>query len=289
MGKRRTSLIILTLVLVLLGVSIWTITSKDTVLGLDLSGGTELVYQARPSPQVPNPGPEDVDRAIEIIRERVDSLGVSEPEIVRIGADEIQVDLPNVSNAKRATDQIGTTAQLALYDFEPNVIPPNPDISNPEERPYNRLIDAARAASKQKPVSDAQCEEQGCTTNGTTYYLFDKNTLEPIGSPSEKQSDLYKNLPAGVTKADTTVVGVPQGTIVIEDKPDDDPTTEDTDESDAPSQFFVLHDKPGLTGDQITDPKPGSDQFNQPTVDFNFTDEGRQNFADVTAQIAQRG
>ena len=50
----------------------------------------------------------------------------------------------------------------------------------------------------------AQCEQQGCTTNGTTYYLFDKNTLEPIGSPSEKQGDLYKNLPAGVTKAGTS-------------------------------------------------------------------------------------
>jgi SecD/SecF fusion protein len=289
MGKRRTSLIILFLVLVMLGVSIWTIVSKDTVLGLDLEGGTELVYQARPSPQVQDPGPEDVDRAIEIIRERVDSLGVSEPEIARIGEDEIQVDLPNVSNAQRATDQIGTTAQLALYDFEPNVIPPNPDIANPEERPYNRLIDAVEAAAKQPEVSDAQCEEQGCTTNGTTYYLFNKDTLEPIGAPSEVKADLYKNLPADITRADTRVVGVPQGTIVIEDVPDDDPTTEDTDESDAPSQFFVLHDKPGLTGDQITDPKPGSDQFNQPTVDFNFTDEGRQNFAEVTAAIAQRG
>jgi preprotein translocase subunit SecD len=74
MGKRRNSLIILVLVLALLGVSGYVIATKSTVLGLDLEGGTELVYQARPSPQVPDPGPEDVDRAIEIIRERVDAL-----------------------------------------------------------------------------------------------------------------------------------------------------------------------------------------------------------------------
>src|SRR3954464_9192512 len=124
MGKRRNSLIVLTVVMALLAVSIYVIVSKPTVLGLDLKGGTELVYQGRPTPQVPEVTPEDIDRAIEIIRERVDSLGVSEPEISRVGRDQIEIGLPNVSNAKRAADSVGTTAQLLLYDFEPNVIPP---------------------------------------------------------------------------------------------------------------------------------------------------------------------
>ena len=289
MGKRRNSLIILGLVIALLGVSIYVITSKKTVLGLDLQGGTELVYQGRPSPQVPEVTPEDIDRAIEIIRDRVDALGVSEPEISRIGKDQIQVDLPNVSNAQRATEQIGTTAQLFLYDFEPNVIPPNPDVQNPEDRPYTRLIDAVEAASTQPEVSVEQCQKQGCTTSGDTYYLFDKNSLEPIGEPSEVKADLYQNLPAGTTRADTRVVAVPRGTVVVEDVPKDDPATADVDESDAPSSFFVLHDRPALSGDEITDPKPGTDQFNQPTVDFNFTDSGREAFSNVTADIAARG
>ena len=269
--------------------SIYVIASKKTVLGLDLQGGTELVYQGRPSPQVPEVTPEDIDRAIEIIRDRVDALGVSEPEISRIGKDQIQVDLPNVSNAQRATEQIGTTAQLFLYDFEPNVIPPNPDVQNPEDRPYTRLIDAVEAASKQPEVSVEQCQKQGCTTSGDTYYLFDKNSLEPIGEPSEVKADLYQNLPAGTTRADTRVVAVPRGTVVVEDVPKDDPATADVDESDAPSSFFVLHDRPALSGDEITDPKPGTDQFNQPTVDFNFTDSGREAFSNVTADIAARG
>ncbi len=290
MGKRRNSLIILAIVIALLGVSIWVIVTKPPVLGLDLEGGTELIYQGRPTPQVPDVTPEDIDRAIEIIRQRVDSLGVSEPEINRVGQDQIQVDLPNVSNARRATDQIGTTAQLSLYDFEPNVIPPDPNVQNPEDRPYTRLIDAVEAAAKQPEVSIEQCQKQGCTTSGDTYYLFDKNSLQPIGSPSEVKADLYENLPAGTTKADTKVVAVPRGTIVVEDRPDDDPATEDVDESETqPSKFYVLHDKPALNGDQITDPKPGTDQFNQPTVDFNFTDSGREAFATVTAAIAQRG
>jgi SecD/SecF fusion protein len=289
MGKRRNSLIILGLVVVLLAASIYIITDKPTVLGLDLRGGTELVYQGRPTPQVPDVTPEDIDRAIEIIRERVDSLGVSEPEISRVGSDQIEVGLPNVSNAERAAESVGTTAQLLLYDFEPNVIPPNKDIPNPEDRPYNRLYDAVLAASKQPEVSESQCEKQGCTASGDTYYLFDANTLEPIGEPSEKKQDLFANEPNEQQPPGTKVLAVPRGTVVLEDRPEDDLATEDIDESEAGSQFFVLHDKPGLTGDQITDPKPGTDQFNQPTVDFNFTDSGREAFADVTQQIATRG
>src|SRR4029079_17157826 len=111
MGKRRNSLIILGLVVVLLATSIYVIAKKPTVLGLDLKGGTELVYQGRPTPQVPDVTPEDIDRAIEIIRQRVDSLGVSEPEISRVGGDQIEIGLPNVSNADRPAESGGTTAQ----------------------------------------------------------------------------------------------------------------------------------------------------------------------------------
>jgi SecD/SecF fusion protein len=289
MGKRRNNLIILAIVLGLLAASIYVITDKKTVLGLDLQGGTELVYQARPTPQVPDVSPEDVDRAIEIIRERVDSLGVSEPEIARVGTDQIYVALPNVSSAQRAVEQIGTTAQLFLYDFEPNVIPPNPDIADPEERPFNRLFDAVEVASKQPEVSIEECKQQGCTASGDTYYLFDADTLQPIGEPSEVRDDLFVNFPDQQQPEDTRVLSVPRGTVVLESAPDDDPATEDVDESDAPSQYFVLKDAPALAGDEITDPKPGTDQFNQPTVDFNFTDSGREAFAEVTAQIAQRG
>ncbi len=291
MGKRRTSLIILALVLALIGGSIYAITQKPTVLGLDLEGGTELVYQGRATPQVPEVTPEDIDRAIEIIRQRVDSLGVSEPEISRIGSDGIQVDLPNVSNSARATEQIGTTAQLYLYDFEPNVIPPDEDVADPTARPYNRLIDAVEAASKQAEESEEQCRQQGCTTSGDTYFLFDEASLQVIGEPSENRADLFLSYPDQRQPDNTRVITVPRGTVVAEDKPADDAATEDVDESvGGTSQFFVLRDQPGLSGNEITDPKQEFDPVtNQPNVTFGFTDEGRDAFQRVTQDIAQRG
>ena len=222
MTHRRRNLIVLVLVLALLVGSALVISSKKTVLGLDLRGGTELVYQGQPTPQVPEVTAEDVDRSIEIIRDRVDSLGVSEPEITRIGIDQVEVGLPDVSDSERAIDQIGTTAQLYLYDFEPNVIPPNPDVANPEDRPYNRLYDAVQAASKQKEVPESQCTE--CTTNGLVY-AFDSNTLEPVGDPAESAEDIEAQFD-GELPPNTELVEVPRGTVVLERKAEDDPETE---------------------------------------------------------------
>ena len=55
----------------------------------------------------------------------LDALGVADPEIQISGKDEIVVALPNVSNSERAQAQVGQTAQLYFYDWEPNVIGPD--------------------------------------------------------------------------------------------------------------------------------------------------------------------
>ena len=230
--------------------------------------------------------PEDVDRAIEIIRDRVDSLGVSEPEITRIGVDQVEVGLPDVSDSERAIDQIGTTAQLYLYDFEPNVIPPNPDVANPEDRPYNRALRRRRWP----PRSRRRCRSRSaanCTTNGLVY-AFDENSKEPVGDPAESRRTSKAQFD-GELPPNTEVVEVPRGIVVLEQKAEDDPETETDESATEPAEFFVLKDNPGLSGDEINDPKPDFDQFNQPVVSFGFTDEGRQNFQDVTREIAIRG
>src|ERR1700759_2169720 len=99
--------------------------SKKTVLGLDLKGGVELVYQGQPSAQTPKVTPDALQRAVDIMRNRVDQLGVAEPEIQTSGDNQITVGLPNVTDTARAESEVGTTAQLAFYDWEANVLTPN--------------------------------------------------------------------------------------------------------------------------------------------------------------------
>src|SRR3954465_6409809 len=123
--------------------------SKSTRLGLDLKGGVELVYEGRPTPKVPTVTPQAIEDALETIRKRTDALGVSEPEIQRAGANQISIGLPAVKNAERAEQQVGTTAQLQFYDWEPNLLPPG------QQNPTLSLFTAVDTASKQKPRAEA--------------------------------------------------------------------------------------------------------------------------------------
>ncbi len=289
MGSRRRNLFILLFVVGLVIASVLVILEKPTRLGLDLRGGTELVYEARPTPQNDTIDAEDVVRAIEIIRERTDALGVSEPEIARVGEQGITVQLPDVQNAERAIAQVGTTSQLFLYDWAPNVIP-NPDApeSTPDdEAGFNREIDAVRFASKQKP----ECFEDNCTTTGPRYYLFDSNTFELLSGPEQRKSDLFLEFPDEKQPSDSEIIEVPQGTVVVsEPLVEDDPETEVDEAEEGPQEYFALRDRPALTGSDITNPEQNKDQqTNELNVTFDFTDAGRPKFEQVTKEIAERG
>src|ERR671915_1896582 len=110
MSDRRRNVFILLTVVGLLAASLTVVFTKQTRLGLDLQGGVQLVYEARPTKQQPTVNQEALDRAVDIMRERVDSLGVAEPELQRTGERQIDVALPGVKNAERAERQVGTTA-----------------------------------------------------------------------------------------------------------------------------------------------------------------------------------
>ena len=131
----------------------------------------ELVYEAKPSPQVPEITPQAVDDAIDTIRKRTDALGVSEPEIQSSGGNQITVSLPAVENAQRAEEQVGTTAKLQFYDWEPNrIVEDNgrvtdlftASIENPDPNTRNRLnrplplLTAVELGAKAKPKAEPE-------------------------------------------------------------------------------------------------------------------------------------
>src|SRR5919109_3521771 len=170
MSDRRRNGLILLLVAGLIAASAVAIVVKKTRLGLDLKGGVELVYQGKPTPQQPKVTADAIQRALDIIRKRVDAFGVSEPEIQRSGSDQISVGLPGARNAERAIKQVGKVAQLYFYDWEPNVIGPNgkPDPANRQvtDTPIPSLYDAVVRASKRPPIHDRD------NTTNDQYYLF---------------------------------------------------------------------------------------------------------------------
>jgi len=93
----------------------------DTVqLGLDLEGGMVLRLEADMGKLPPSEQEDAVERALEIIRKRVDAFGVAEPTVEKIGANGISVQLPGIRDAERAKALIGERAilEFMLVDNE---------------------------------------------------------------------------------------------------------------------------------------------------------------------------
>ena len=308
---------ILLIVLALLVILPGTPLSQKTVLGLDLRGGVELVYEARPTPKVPQVTPEAVQDAITTIRKRTDALGVSEPEIQQAGANQISIGLPDVDNADRAIEQVGTTAQLQFYDWEPNILGKRgPDSPFTGSR---ALYEAVQLASKSKPKAEKTdppsdnprnlTPEEADKQNDSSkdkYYLFgpDKQLItgpdasckellsdyEPRGDPGNrsyaKGTACAKELRAlgdGGPPQASIVLKVPQGIVVVEaERAKNQPARI--------KKYFVLEDDSELSGAEITNPEAATDQQTQePIVSMQFTDTGRKAFAAATKREAQRG
>lgn len=85
---------------------------KRINLGLDLKGGMHLLLKVDTTHLSGAAKEEATDRALEVIRNRIDEFGVREPSIQRQGEDEIVVQLPGVTDRERAIDIIGKTALL---------------------------------------------------------------------------------------------------------------------------------------------------------------------------------
>ena len=105
--------------------------------GLDLAGGVSIILRAEGEGAT---NPDVLDKTVEILRERIDKLGASEPEITRAGTDNILVQLPGLKNEDQAIKLVGTTAQLTFRQVDA-VFPPGskdaPDITKLKDSSVN--------------------------------------------------------------------------------------------------------------------------------------------------------
>src|SRR5919197_491062 len=253
MTDRRRNLFVLLLVAGLLVLSGVVIAAKTTRLGLDLKGGVSLIYQGKPTKQSKVTG-DAINRAIDIMRKRVDQLGVAEPEIQRSGPDQIDVSLPDVKNADEAASQVGTTAQMWFYDWEWSVLGrgcnPHPDqqqITGGQAAGSGvgglSLFDAVTRAAK-CPRTD-----KGKESSGDKLYLVDKQAKKVLAGPEETQLDLKrdastKKIPFNADQ----IVTVPQGVVLVRaEQPDPKAKPQNT--------WYVLKDDPVLNGTKIKNPE----------------------------------
>jgi protein-export membrane protein SecD len=107
---------VLVLVAILLGVAAYmAFPVSKTNLGLDLQGGLAVILEAQDSAKAPRTD-SSMTQAVKIIQNRVNRLGVAEPEIQRQGQWKISIQLPGIKNTEEALAIIGKTAVLEFYD-----------------------------------------------------------------------------------------------------------------------------------------------------------------------------
>lgn len=90
--------------------------------GLDIRGGISVLLEAVPSAEVPEINDDAMTRAVAILSQRVNALGVVEPEVVREGDRRIRISLPEYEDQEAVLEVIGTTAALRFTDIAGTVI-----------------------------------------------------------------------------------------------------------------------------------------------------------------------
>jgi SecD/SecF fusion protein len=298
MSERRRSLFVLLIVAALIAGSGVVIATQPTILGLDLKGGVQLVYKAEPTVQQPTITADAMQRSIDLIRQRVNALGVSEADVNQSGQDQIEVSLPGVKDATQAANQVGSTAQLFFYDWEANILDDkcktNPDTNSNGQQPITGLRTAVLQASKctnvgtgqgLNPLDDKAPGGPSQAAAKPRFYVFNKTTKQPFnnGQTYESREAALDSL-TSAQKANAEVIEVPAGVLVLRDQ-----KAKATDAP--PDRWWVIQDRPGLSGTQIKNPEQSFDQSlgNDPTVTFDFTGQGRKLFQAITSRVAVRG
>jgi SecD/SecF fusion protein len=283
---------------------------KKPTLGLDLRGGIEVVLKA-----VPERGqqvtPSGMQTAENVIRNRVDKLGVSSPDVRTQGSNQIVVALAGVHDPAKAAAIIGKTAQLMIFDFEADLAPPTVN-SNQQPAPVSSLYgllaqiqDKAKTNPeayylfKNKTVVKTTTKKTTVTKNGkktTVLKPVKKTTVQHrlLQGPAATLAQLYAPY-RGRHPADSQVLKVPNHRLVVSC-----PATNGCPGATSAATSFYLfkfdpaakNGPPELSGRDLVESGVAAD-FNpstgQPEVTLQFTGHGSNEFQKITKNEYLRG
>jgi len=146
-------------VIAIVAISLWAALpiQQKIRLGLDLQGGSRLLAQLYPTAQVPTITPQILEQTKQVIDRRINGLGVTEPQISKIGNDRILVELPDVSDPAQA-EKLVKQAVLAF-----KIVPA--DVEQKAESALATLriptITAKQRAAAEKYVSETAYTQSG--------------------------------------------------------------------------------------------------------------------------------
>ncbi|HWG93939.1 MAG TPA: hypothetical protein VNU66_06930, partial [Mycobacteriales bacterium] len=256
--------------------------TQDPRLGLDLRGGTQIVLETRDSPTA-EADAEATDRALEVLRRRVDALGVAEPTLARSGTNRIIVELPGVDDPQAAEEAVGRTAQLTFH--------PVLGLGDPALLPPEQQDDVQTPLTPATPVPEVPAEESPAPAETPP-------ASEPAPAESPAASgvvDLPPVEPVAFTQTDTGATPTPspsaspaaedEGGGLGDERPFD-PTLESqvllSDQGDV-----ISVGPAALTGEGVADAAVVTDQSGiGRSVSIDFRGDGGRSWEQITAEAA---
>ena len=260
-----------------------TVSRVPLKLGLDLRGGIHLTLEVDQSQQAVANVSDALDRALTVVRERIDEFGVAEPIIQKVGDNRITVELPGLYDRERASAVVQRSAFLRF-----------------------QITDETQALERAAPRLDAIAKERGLTRVATA---------TGDTARSSALSGLFQNVGDSAT-ADTSVVDGPfrtllspgqlpgQFLVALSDVPQITRLLADSAiraalppgkvvrwGSDSVSlgarpyrPLYVLDAREIITGEYLIDAKPNQDPLEGVKVDFTFNNEGGRRFRTETGK-----
>jgi preprotein translocase subunit SecD len=180
------ALLILGLIFISLGATVAITGATEVRLGLDLRGGTSVTLQPRASTAGNDVTPEAINQAVEIIRQRVNSLGVAESEVTAQGSGgnrQIVISVPG-ENGTRVVELVGQTAELRFRQVlasgfgipsgidTATVATPVPGVSDVINSQFATLDCTVAASLQGTGTDDPSAVITACSKDLTTKYIL---------------------------------------------------------------------------------------------------------------------
>ena len=190
------TLVVLVALFGIRGTALSGVFEEDTISkGLDLVGGSSITFKAIPEEGADVNMDEAVEKAINIMRKRLDGMNQNEATVSKVGLDSIRIEIPGVTNPEDAVKTLGSTAKLVFQDSDGNVVVEGKDVKSAQAI-YGQLNqnsvgsewyvslefnEAARAS-----FADATERMAAKKADGTNYIAI-KLDEETISRPSVEQ------------------------------------------------------------------------------------------------------
>ncbi|WP_434480606.1 protein translocase subunit SecD [Gemmatimonas sp.] len=263
--------------------------------GLDLQGGMHLTLEVDESKQAVANKSEALDRALKVVRQRIDEFGVSEPVVQKVGDDRIIVELPGIDDAERAQSVVQKSAFLEF-----------------------QITDESSALEKVTPRFDEIARAAGIAVGNEKAAGADSAKPTTVTSLLTQKADSAKDTTAaaGVTASDTsakTPAPVAGGLFATNVQPGQIPGQYIIPETAFPAieralqlpaiqaamppgkvmrwgvdslgsgtqrfrALYVLDARPIITGEVLTDARPSTDPVEGNVVQFTLNNEGARRF-----------